>query len=179
MWVEKIVEEVLQGRKGAATRFYREYSAKLRRYLVAKLPEGEVEEILQDTFLSAFDSLALYRGESSVFSWLLSIARHEVADFYRKKYVRKAVEMTAPLFENIVSEILSPEFVMEKNKIEKKFFATYRGLSRQYQDVLSYRYELSMSVKEIAARMDLSFKATESLLFRARAAFKEAYEERE
>ena len=36
-----------------------------------------------------------------------------------------------------------------------------------------------MSVKEIAERMDLPFKATESLLFRARVAFREAYENRE
>lgn len=177
--MEKIVKEVLEGRKGAATAFYKAFSPKLRRYLVLKLPEGESEEILQDTFLSAFDSLPLYRGESSVATWLISIARHEVADFYRKKFVRVAIEKTSPLFENLVSEMNSPEFVMRKEKIEKRFFGTYRSLSKQYQDVLSYRYELSMSVKEIAERMDLPFKATESLLYRARLAFREDYDSRE
>jgi len=176
--MENLIEEVLSGKKGAATRFYREYSPRLRRYLTVKLPEEEVEEILQDTFLSAFDSLSLYRGEASVSTWLISIARHEIADFYRKRYVREVVEKTSPLFENMVSEILSPEFEWEKKKIEKRFFDAYRGLNKQYQDVLSYKYELSMSVKEIAERMKLSFKATESLLFRARGAFREAYEER-
>jgi len=177
--MEQIIKDVLSGRAGAATRFYHEFAPKLRRYLSAKLPEGEVEEILQDTFLSAFDSLPLYRGQSTLTTWLIAIARHEVADFYRKRYVRAAVEKTAPLFENMVSELLSPEFVYEKKKIEKRFFSAYRGLSKQYQDVLSYKYELSMSVKEIAERMEMSFKATESLLFRARVAFREAYEERE
>lgn len=177
--MEKIIEEVLVGTKGAATRFYKTFAPKIRRYLVAKMPEGEVEEILQDTFLSAFDSLPLYRGESSVSTWLISIARHEVADFYRKQYVRALVVHTTPLFDNMVSEILSPEFDLEKKKIEKRFFATYHSLTSQYQDILSYRYELSMSVKEIAMRMDLSFKATESLLYRARLAFREEYESRD
>ena len=177
--MDALVKEVLAGKKGAATKFYKTFAPKLRRYLMTKLPDSDVEEILQDTFLSAFDSLSLYRGESSVSTWLTSIARHEVADFYRKKYVRKTIEMTGPLFENIISEMLSPEFVFEKNKIEKKFFATYRSLSSQYQDILSYRYERSMSVKEIAKRMEISFKATESLLFRARLAFREAYESKE
>ncbi len=177
--MDLIVKEVLEGKKGAATAFYKEFAVKLRRYLNTKLPEEEVEEILQDTFLSAFDSLPLYRGESSILTWLISIARHEVADFYRKRYVRQAVEKTTPLFENMVSEVLSPEFVMEKKKVEKKFFYTYHKLSGQYQDILSYRYEMSMSVKEIAQRMDLSFKATESLLYRARLAFREEYESRE
>ncbi len=176
--MDKLVVRLLQGEKGAATEFYRAYAPKTRRYLQGKLPEGEVEEILQDTFLSAFDSLPLYRGDSSVATWLLSIARHEVADFYRKRYVRAAVEKTAPLFDNMVSEILSPEFAYEKKRMEKRFMAAYRSLSRQYQDILSYRYELSMSVKEIAERMELPFKAAESLLYRARLAFREAYEER-
>ncbi|NCO98362.1 hypothetical protein GW864_04320 [bacterium] len=51
-------------------------------------------------------------------------------------------------------------------------------MSKSHQDVLSYKYELSMSVKEIAMRMEMSFKATESLLFRARLAFREEYENR-
>ncbi len=174
--MEKIVQAVLRGEKGSATKFYQSYAPRLRRYLNAKLPDNEIEEVLQDSFLSAFDSMALYRGEASVYTWLVSIARHEVADFYRKKYVRAAVEVTSPLFENMVSEVLSPEFVMEKRKIEKKFFDSYLKLSSQYQDVLSFRYELSMSVKDIAVRMDLSFKATESLLYRARLAFREVYE---
>lgn len=177
--MDQIVENVLSGEKGAATVFYKTYAPRIRRYLAAKLPEGEVEEVLQDTFLSAFDSLALYRGKSSVYTWLIAIARHEVADFYRKSYVRKAVLSTAPLFETMVSELLSPEFVLEKAKIERRFFVAYHSLSRQYQDVLSDRYELSMSVKEIAKRMEMSLKATESLLFRARLAFREAYEDRE
>ncbi len=177
--MEKIVREVIEGKRGAATKFYREYAPMLRRYLVTKMPDGEVEEVLQDTFLSAFDSLPLYRGESSVFTWLVSIARHEVADYYRKRYVRQAVEKTTPLFDNMVSELLSPEFIWEKEKIEKRFFAAYAGLSKQYQDVLSFRYELSLSVVDIAKQMEMSFKATESLLFRARLAFRAAYEERD
>lgn len=174
--MEKVIERILRGEKGAASEFYRNYVGKLRRYLLTKLPELEVEEVLQDTFLSAFDSIALYRGECAVSTWLIAIARHEVADYYRKRYVRAAVEKTSPLFESMVSEVMSPEFVYEKKKVERRFILAYRSLSKQYQDVLSYRYELSMSVKEIASRMEISFKATESLLFRARAAFRVAYE---
>lgn len=177
--MDRLIGDVLAGKKGSATAFYKAYVSKLRCYLSVKLPEGEVEEVLQDTFLSAFDSLSLYRGESSVSTWLISIARHEVADYYRKKYVRRVVEKTSPLFDNMVSEMFTPEFVWEKEKVEKRFFNTYQNLSSQYQDVLSYRYELSMSVKEIAERMKISFKATESLLFRARLAFRESYETRE
>lgn len=174
--MEVIIESVLRGKKGAATAFYKAYVGKVRGYLQNKLPEGEVEEVLQDTFLSAFDSIATYRGECAITTWLISIARHEVADYYRKRYVRAVVEKTTPLFEGMITEVMSPEFVYEKEKMEARFRGAYKQLSQQYQDVLSYRYELSMSVKEIAERMEMPFKATESLLFRARMAFRAAYE---
>lgn len=176
--MDKLVTEVLSGKKGAATRFYYAHVGQVRKYLVSRLPsEQDAEDILQETFLSAFDSLLLYRGEASVLSWLLSIARHEAADWYRKRYVRQAVERTSPLFEEMVQTAETPEFALEKKKLRQRFVAAYKSLSRQYQDVLSFRFELGMSVKEIAVRMKLSFKATESLLFRARRAFALAYEQ--
>lgn len=176
--MEQLVRDVLAGKRGAATKFYRTYAPRVRSYLLSRLPsEQDSEEILQDTFLSAFDSLLLYRGESSLSTWLLSIARHEVADFYRKRYVRQAVEKTSPLFEEMILSSETPEFVMEKKRLRRRFVGAYRSLSREYQDVLSFRFELSLSVKEIAGRMNMSFKATESLLYRARQAFAAAYEQ--
>lgn len=176
--MEKIVEELLAGKKGVASRFYRELSPSVRRYLRGRLPEEvDVEEILQDTFVAAFDSLPLYRGEAKLISWVLSIARHEVADFYRKRYVRKVVEKTSTLLDDVAEEIRTPEFEWEKKKLEKRFHTAYKALSKQYQLVLSLRYELGMSVKEVAREMKMSFKATESLLFRARSAFAAAYEQ--
>ena len=176
--MERLVEEVLQGKRVAATRFYQMLAPRVRRFLQTKLAEEAVEEILQDTLLSAFDSLPLYKGEASLTTWLISIARHEVADYYRKRAVRRVVEQTSPLFDGMVSDLLSPEFVYYQEKTRKRFLAAYRSLSAAYQDILSYRYELSLSVKEIAVRMNLTPKATESLLYRARTAFMVAYEER-
>jgi len=175
--MEEIVKELRAGKKGAAARFYRQLAPAVRSYLRGKVSrEEDVEELLQDTFVSVFDSLALYRGEASVKTFVISIARHEVADWYRKRYVRQVVEKTAPLFEEMLSEMSGPEWVMKKNTIKKKFFTAYKSLNKKQQDVLSYRYELGMNVNEVASRMKMSFKATESLLFRAREAFRVAYE---
>jgi len=175
--MEKIIREVLSGKRGAATKFYRRLAPTVRRYLGVKLARREdVEEITQDVFLSALDSLPLYRGEAGIKTWMLAIARHEVADYYRKRYVRRAVERTAPLLEELGVEINTPEFELKKQKMRKRFMQAYKKLSQQHQDVLSYKFELGMSVKEIAEKMKLSFKATESMLYRARQAFRVAYE---
>lgn len=176
--MEQVIKEVLAGKRGAATRFYRTYAGRVRRYLRTRLPsEADVEDVLQDTFLSVFDALPLYRGEARIETWVMAIARHEAADFYRKRYVRKLVQQTAPLFEEMVEESRTPEFEWKKKRMEERFMRAYSSLSKQYQDILSLRFELGMSVKEVAKEMKLSFKATESLLFRARSAFAVAYEQ--
>lgn len=175
--MEEIVKDVLSSKPGSATRFYKMYVSELRKHLLMKLPsEADVDEVLQEVFLSAFDSLPLFRGDSSVKTWLFSISRHEVADFYRRRYVRKAVEQTSRLFEGLATEMETPEFVYRKNRIKKRFNKSLSSLNGRYQRALFLKYEMGMSVKEIAERMNLSFKATESLLYRARMAFIEVYE---
>jgi len=176
--MEKIVSEVLAGKKGSATRLYREYSPGLKRYLVSKLPtNADAQELLQEVFISAFDSLPLFAGQSSLKTWIYSIARHEVADFYRKRYVRKAIEVTGQLYEGIAVEMGTPEFEMKKNLIRERYEKAMRGLNDKYRKVIEYKYEMDLSVKEIAERMNMTFKATESLLYRARMAFIALYEE--
>jgi len=174
--MELVVKRILAGDEKAVREFYLTYSRDLRRYLETKLPEDKVEEVLQDVFLAALDSLNLYQGKASLKTWLRSIARHEVADFYRKRYVRKAVELTSKLFEGIAEELETPEFVYRKQEMKMRIEKTMLSLNQRYREVLFWRFEIGMSVKEIAQRMNLSFKATESLLYRARKAFVLAYE---
>jgi len=177
MPMDELIQKILAGEHGAATVFYKKYAPGVRRLLLSRLPsEADAEDVLQDVFLAAFDSLSMYRGEAKPLSWLYAIARHEVADFYRKRYVRELVEKTSPLFEELIETVETPEKTWDRSKVRRRFFAAYTSLQQQYQDVLSYRYELSLSVKEIAERMKMSFKATESLLYRARSAFAIAYE---
>src|SRR5215472_16908088 len=46
---------------------------------------GPVEDLVQDVFLAAIQSLDKFAGQSSLLGWLLGIARHKVEDFYRAK----------------------------------------------------------------------------------------------
>ena len=47
--------------------------------------DSELDDLVQETFLAAWQNLPSYRGESSVRSWLLGIARHKVEDYYRRR----------------------------------------------------------------------------------------------
>lgn len=157
--------------------FYKTYSPKILRYLAKRLPSGQdAEEIMQDVFLEAIDSLPLFRGETTVLSWLYKIARNKVADFYRKRKLKTILFSQLPFLELVGQEIYQPEFQFEKNKIRDRIEAAFHLIPKHYQKILRLHYENSLRVKELAVVLNLSPKATESLLFRARKSFREAYE---
>ena len=172
-----LVVRILSGDTQAVTEFYTRYVEKLHTYLRNRLPESEdIEAFANDIFLEAIDAMPLFQGRSSLNTWLYKIAHNKIVDFYRKKKINSMILSQLPFLELVAHEVYQPEFQYEKNKVRDKIESTLRSLSAKYRKILKLHYEEQKSVKEIALIMDLSFKATESLLFRARQEFKRSYE---
>lgn len=172
-----ILDRMLQGDADAVVEFYKTYSHKLMRYLRKKLPNKEdAEEVLNDIFFEVIDELPFFREKCSINTWLFKIARNKVADFYRKKKIKSLLLSQVPFLEILANEIEQPEFQFEKDKIRDRIEKAMRGISSNYRKILTLHYEEKISVKELAVIFNLSFKATESLLFRARRSFQQAYE---
>lgn len=146
--------------------WYKQFRPILNNYLVAKLPEEAVADVVQETFISAVKQLPLFQARSSMMTWLLAIARHEVADYYRKKYALKAVQ-TVPLLEKILETELS-----DGSELARAFDQVFQKLSPKYQRVLLAKYDQKQSVQAIANEWKTTPKAIESLLTRARTSFK-------
>lgn len=172
-----LVQRILEGDGKAVEEFYHYFYPKLKKYLENRLPESEdIEAFTHDIFLEAIDALPLFEAKSSFATWLYRIAHNKLVDWYRKKKINSLLLSQLPFLEIVAQEVYQPEFQYEKNKIRDKIESTLRSLSSKYRRILKLHYEEQKSVKEIALIMDLSFKATESLLYRARQEFKRSYE---
>jgi len=150
--------------------------ARLKNFINQKtknLTDGE--EILQETLISAINCLPLYSGKSSFFTWLCGIAKHEIADLYRKKRIKTILFSHLPWLENLTAEALGPEQILLREEAVKKIEKTLKSLSEGYQQVLRLKYYQGLSVKEIARQLNETVKAIESRLTRARKAFTEAF----
>lgn len=175
--MSNIIEEILSGNENAVIEFYIVYSPRILTYLRRKVSkEEDAQELMQDIFLETLDSLPLFQRKSSLQTWLYSIAHHKVVDFYRKRKIKSLLLSQLPFLQLAAQEINEPEFQYEKNKIRDRIESTLHQLSEKYRTILKLHYEEDMPVKQIAAKMELSFKATESLLYRARLDFKQKYE---
>jgi len=63
-----------------------QYGDYLYRYAVPRVANAEdAEDLVQETFLSALEAVSEFRGDSAVRSWLFSILRRKIIDYYRKK----------------------------------------------------------------------------------------------
>lgn len=172
---EKLLcQHILAGDEAALRQLYRQITPKLRAFLLVKMESSEdVEELIQDTLLAFLDALPLFNHHSSIWTFIVGITKHEVADYYRKKYAKRVIK-SLPLLSDLYDQQLhsSDETAVELRLAIK---SVYSCLTPKQQLVLQLKYEQGLSVQEVAKTLGLSAKATESLLFRSRSAFQKAY----
>ena len=136
---------------------------------------ADAEDIVQEALISIYDSLPLFKGKSSFLTWAYSIARHELADFYRKKKLKQVVFSRLPWLRELVSQALGPELAYQELETKKKIVRTLKNLSEGYSRILRLKYVEELSMRQIGQELNLTVKAVESRLTRARLAFQKLY----
>ena len=144
----------------------------IRRYVKN---EEDAEDILQETLISASQSLPTYAGQASFSTWLFAVAKHEISDFYRKKKIKTLLFSRLPFLEGLADQALGPEQVMLRREFEGQVKRTLACLGEGYQEILRLKYYQGLTVEQIAQKLNESYKTIESRLFRARRAFAKAY----
>jgi RNA polymerase sigma-70 factor, ECF subfamily len=153
---------------------YKQYDLGLRKYISQKIDdEGVVEELLNDVMLAALNSEERFEGRCSQFSWLCSIANHKIIDYYRKKKIKTILFSVSPVFEEIADKALTPERDALKNELKNEIKKTFGDIGKGYQKILRLKYLEGWKVKEIARKMNITIKAVESRLIRAKKEFRE------
>lgn len=156
--------------------FYNKYYLSIRGFVRQRIDdEGVVEELVNDIMLAGISSLSSFNGKSSEFSWLCSIAKHKIIDYYRKKKLKTVLFSACPVFEEIADKALTPERDVLKNELKKEIKKTFEDLNKGYKKILRLKYIDGLKIKQIAEVLEMSVKAVESKLIRAKKKFKEAW----
>jgi RNA polymerase sigma-70 factor, ECF subfamily len=177
-----LAKRALRGDDQAFSELFEIYFPRLFRFALRRVAdENAAEEIVQSTLIRAMRSLASWRGEASLFTWLCTICRHEIYDHWQRAgrqpdttSIDDAPDVRAAL-EALSAGGDSPERALERAEIAGAVQLVLDHLPGRYGDVLEWKYAQGLSVAEIAARLGTSIKAAESTLTRARLAFREGY----
>lgn len=132
--------------------------------------KNTAEDIVQETFLAALNSVNRYRGQSKPFTWLCGIAYHKIGDFYRRQ--RRGAEdvglRSATEVERIPAREEPTLDKFESEETKEAVEQVLAGLPLHYRQVLLFKYVEEMPVLEIGEIMGRSSKSVEGLLTRAR-----------
>jgi RNA polymerase sigma-70 factor, ECF subfamily len=178
-----LARRIAGGSEAAFEEFFREYFPRLYRFVLGRVKgdESAAEEIVQRTMCLVMRKMPGYRGEALLFTWLCQICRNEITSVFRERHVDPQHEV--PLEDNpavqaalsSLSVDLGPEGSRSDDEIANFVRATLEYLPARYACALEMKYIRGCSVDEIGEELNISSKAAESVLSRARAAFKEGF----
>ena len=180
-----IVGRMLRSDEAAFNLFFDTYFSRLYRFAITRLNNDAdaAEEVVQATFCRAIAKLATYRGEATLFTWLCTFCRHEISahcDRNRRTahvtpLIEDSPEVQAALESLGATGTNDPDERLHRRELARLVQVTLDCLPDRYGDALEWKYIQELSVHEIAVRLKIGPKAAESLLSRARQAFRDAF----
>ena len=138
-----LVSAALAGDRDGFGRLYDLYAPLVHGILLARVPRGEVDDLVQDIFLHAYRKLDTLRDKAAFGPWVAMIARKRAVDFYRR--TRETVEITDDVRASNTSDSRANEIL-----------ELIRSLPDAYRETLVLRLIEGMTGPEIAARTGLT-----------------------
>jgi RNA polymerase sigma-70 factor, ECF subfamily len=164
----QLLRRIGQGDESAMAAFYRQHG----RVVLAQvlLVAGErvlAEEIVQDTMLAVWRGAGAFRGESSVRSWVIAIARRQTRDRLRGRRLR--VVDDAFLADQPGSGP-GPEVTALDRAELAEVIGAIRGLAPRHREVLGLVFSSGLSLPEVAGVLEVPVGTVKSRLNAARTA---------
>ena len=170
---------VAQARTGDATAFnelLRRYERKIFRLALHITQNREdAEDVLQETFLKAYEHLDQFQGQSKFYTWIVRIAVNQALMKLRKRKSDRSVSLDETIDtgeDTVAREIAAwdenPEERYGREELNRILASAVDGLTPIYRAVFVLRDVDGLSTEEAAEALDLSVPAVKSRLLRAR-----------
>jgi RNA polymerase sigma-70 factor, ECF subfamily len=164
----ELLRRIGRGDESAMAAFYREHG----RVVLAQvlLVTGErvlAEEVTQDTMLAVWRGAGSFRGESSVRSWVIAIARRQTRDRLR---ARRLHLVDDSYLADQPSSGPGPEATALDRAELAEVTAAIRELPASHREVLGLAFGSGLSLPEVAVVLEIPVGTVKSRLFGARSA---------
>ena len=158
------------GDQRAATRLVERHADAVARFVASVGARGDVDDLVQDTFARAFASLDGFRGESSLRTWLFTIARRLLLD-RRRSERRRGEEIE--IQESDSQTEFDPLDSVVARETEARLRQAVARLTPTQREVFTLRVSEGMSYREIADAVDTTEGAARVHYHNAMRAIKE------
>lgn len=157
---ESLVRRAQNRDQEAFTQLYEEHFDKIYRYIALRIGnEAEAEDMTQQVFLNALQSISSFRWKGVPFSaWLFRIAHNQAVDYLRRKK-RTAV----PLDESVASNDNTPQVIAEQKLDIERLLSATQKLTDAQREVISLRFTSELPIAQVAEIMGKSQGAVKAL----------------
>ena len=181
---QQLLTRMQAGDQRAFGQFFDAYASRLAAFAARRSPldASALEDVVQQTLINAMRNLSQFRGDATVFTWLCQICRNLLADARRKAARQPEVASLDAMVEAepsaIPVQLLDYRDPLDECAADSTRSAVRRSVNAlppRYARLLELRYGDDLGVAEIAAILGLSESAAQSLLARARSAFRDGW----
>jgi RNA polymerase sigma-70 factor (ECF subfamily) len=171
-----LLPQARDGDSAAFSELVRRYEGKIFR-LAHHITQNreDAEDVLQETFLKAYEHLDQFQGNSKFYTWIVRIAVNQALMKLRKRKTDKTVSMDETLDtgeDTVVREIATwdpdPEQRYSREELHRILEEAVESLAPPYRAVFVLRDIDELSTEETAEALELSIPAVKSRLLRAR-----------
>lgn len=172
-----IIKQVLAGNKEAFSEIIRAYEKRVYGiiYQIVRNPQ-DAEDIMQETFLTAYQKLSEFRGDSSLFTWLGAIAYNNVRQYLRRRRLNQWLSLEPEVF-TLEDKSITPERT-EKEELKKTLQEALMKLPVKLRSALILYGVEGLEHQAIAEIMDCPVGTVWSYLSRAKARLRKLLKDR-
>ncbi len=165
-----LVREARDGNRAAFGRLYELHARLVHGILLARVPRLEVDDLVQEVFLSAMRQLSALRDATAFGAWLAAIARNRANDFHRRIKETQTLppEQDPPIDNPCANDLVHAEAL--------EALAALRQLPEAYRETLVLRLVEGMTGPEIASRTGLTPESVRVNLHRGMKMLRDALE---
>ncbi len=170
-----LVKDAIGGDENAYKKLVDKYERALYFHILKMIKDREqVEDLVQETFVKAFDNLNTYSTNYAFSTWLYRIATNHTIDYLRKKKL-KTLSIDEPMKTKdgememqLPDESAGTDRNIIKKQRQKIVQKAIKDLPKKYRLVIEMRHMEEKSYQEIADVLDLPLGTVKAHIFRAR-----------
>ncbi|WP_234571912.1 RNA polymerase sigma factor [Rhodohalobacter sp. 614A] len=183
---DKFVKQAIKGNQDAYKQLMDKYQKPLYFHVLKMVRNHEqVEDLVQEAFMKAFNNLSSYNTNYAFSTWLYRITTNHTIDYLRKKKLNTtSINEPVKTRDGEMEIQISDEAETDRNIIRKErkeiIHTAINNLPKKYRKVIEMRHLQELSYQEIAEQLDLPLGTVKAHIFRAREMlYKELKDKRE
>ncbi len=165
----RFVEEARKGDKRAFGHLVRIYQKKLFRFIYGLTGSFDMtEDIVQESFVKAYQALERFKPGHAFYPWIATIARNTAFNQMQREKRKESLDQKEETGFDIESSEADPLALLQNSENQKRFYTALKSMPENQRKVFVLRHFEEMDYADIASALEIPTGTVDSRLYRAR-----------